>query len=115
MHFTEKKMKQKRRSKRCRFERHHKPSFSPGHAENRGRRSCFPLRFASLSLPKPENHPESTPLAWTLSDGLPRTKNQRGKAPQAALGRLHRDRPCHPALSRDWTGQGDLPLYSAYK
>ena len=43
MHFT------KKRSKWCRVERHHKPSSSPGHVENRGRRSIFPL-----SPPKPK-------------------------------------------------------------
>jgi len=69
--------KKKGISKRCRFERHHKPSSSPRHAENRGRKSCFPLHFASPSLHPtcPRNlamthantGPATTPQWWKKS------------------------------------------------
>jgi len=97
--------KKKRGSKQCRFERHHKPSSSPGHAENRGRRSIFPPIFLSfLSLPKPK---KPTPLTCPFTDTTTPSR-QKGHALQRQ-GRLCSIRPhaCHHALP--WEGRAGWP------
>jgi len=94
-------------SKRCRFERHHKPSSSPGHAENRGRRSCFPLRFASPSL-----HPTCPRNAATTHANIgpattPQWWKKSGKPCPAS------NSPAHLTLRHD---RGKVALsFSAYK
>ena len=66
-------LEKKKKQKRCRFERHHVSSSSPGRAENRGRRSICPLLFSSFSLsfPIPKKTRQNTLHARTRTHGLP--------------------------------------------
>jgi hypothetical protein len=61
-------LEKKKKQKRCRFERHHVSSSSPGRAENRGRRSICPLlSHLSLSFPIPKKTPympKPEPMAY---------------------------------------------------
>jgi len=79
--------KRKKKTKRCRFERHHKSSSSLGRVENRGRRRLF-----SPALPAPFFSETTKKTPTKLTTCLPHG----GRTGDAPLGRLHSGRPDHP-------------------
>ena len=116
MRFTEiRKRKRKRRgSKRCRFERHHKPSSSPGHAENR-EEEAFSLPFfypfsvsQNPKKPTPRLVPSLTPPRPHAKRAIPCRVQRQGRLCSSRPPMLP---PC-PAMRR----QGRVALTpSAYK
>jgi hypothetical protein len=75
-------LEKKKKQKRCRFERHHVSSSSPGRAENRGRRSICPLLFSSLSLfPNTQKNPTKHPTCPNPNPWPTTRRKNRGDKP----------------------------------
>ena len=99
--------KERERSKRCCFERHHKSSSSPGCTENKGKRSICSLVFPPHSLSQTQKQTRQSPPTY-MKPGIAHTPHDEGwiEEPCGGLRRLHRGTSATLPCLQDGTEAG---------